>query len=114
MLQRGEYYRTHKHSQRDDMLAHGERMAKLVRSLPFGATCANIGMKIGKALGVFAVLLAVMSIGVIVALVVREVLALFHRWPIVPHARPLARSPCGRTSCQRPSRWGPCVKYSPT
>ena len=23
MLQRGEYYRTHKHSQRDDMLAHG-------------------------------------------------------------------------------------------
>ena len=54
MLQRGEYYRTHKHSQRDDMLAHGERMAKLVRSLPFGATCANIGMKIGKALGVFA------------------------------------------------------------
>lgn len=53
MLQRGEYYRTHPHSQRDDMLAHGERMAKLVRSIPLGATCANLGMKIGKALGIF-------------------------------------------------------------
>jgi len=52
--------------------------------------------------------------GVIVALVLREVLALFHRWPIVPHARPSARSPRDRTSGQRPSRWGPCVKYSPT
>ena len=54
MLQRGEYYRTHKHSQRDDMLAHGERMSKLVRALPLGATFANLGMKIGKALGVFS------------------------------------------------------------
>ena len=53
MLQRAEYYKTHPHSQRDDMLAHGEKMAKLVRSLPFGATCANIGMKIGKSLGIF-------------------------------------------------------------
>ena len=54
MLQRGEYYRTHPHSQRDEMLAHGERMAKLVRSMPFGATCANLGMKIGKSLGIFS------------------------------------------------------------
>ena len=54
MLQRGEYYRTHPHSQRDDMLAHGERMAKLVRAFPFGAACANLGMKIGKSLGVFS------------------------------------------------------------
>lgn len=54
MLQRGEYYRHHKHSQRDDMLAHGERMAKLVRALPMGATFANMGMKVGKALGMFS------------------------------------------------------------
>ena len=33
MLQRGAYYRTHPHSQRDDMLAHGERMAKLRKSI---------------------------------------------------------------------------------
>lgn len=53
MLQRAKYYETHAHSQRDDMLAHGERMAKLVRALPFGAAFANLGMSIGKALGVF-------------------------------------------------------------
>ena len=53
MLQRAEYYKKHPHPKRDDMLAHGERMAKLVRSLPLGATCANIGMKIGKSLGMF-------------------------------------------------------------
>lgn len=53
MLQRGEYYRTHKHSQAEEMLAHGERMAKLVRKFPCGATFANIGMKIGKTFGVF-------------------------------------------------------------
>lgn len=53
MLQRGAYYRTHPHSQRDDMLAHGERMAKLVRKLPFGVWGANLGMKIGKQLGIF-------------------------------------------------------------
>lgn len=54
MLQRGEYYRSHAHSQRDEMLAHGEKMGKLVRSLPLGATFANLGMKIGKSLGVFS------------------------------------------------------------
>lgn len=53
MLQRGAYYRHHAHSQRDDMLAHGERMAKLVRKIPFGVWGANLGMQIGKALGVF-------------------------------------------------------------
>ncbi len=53
MLHRAEYYRTHPHSQRDDMLAHGERMAKRVRMLPFGATFANLGMKIGKCFGIF-------------------------------------------------------------
>ena len=53
MLQRAKYYKTHPHSQRDDMLAHGERMAKLVRTFPLGATFANLGMKIGKAFGMF-------------------------------------------------------------
>lgn len=54
MLMRGEYYRHHPHSQRDDMLAHGERMAKLVSALPLGATFANLGMKIGGALGILS------------------------------------------------------------
>lgn len=53
MLRRAEYYKTHPHSQRDDMLAHGERMAKRVRLMPFGASFANLGMKIGKSLGIF-------------------------------------------------------------
>ena len=56
MLQRAEYYRHNPHSQRDEMLAHGERMAKLVRMMPFGATFANLGMKIGKALGMFGMM----------------------------------------------------------
>ena len=43
---------------------------------------------LGAARAEVAVLLAAMAPGVIVALVLREVLALFHRWPIVPHARP--------------------------
>ena len=53
MLQRAEYYRKHPHPQRDDMLAHAEKMAKLVNALPLGTTFANLGMKIGKSLGVF-------------------------------------------------------------
>ena len=31
------------------MLAHGERMANLIRKIPFGATFSNLGMSIGKA-----------------------------------------------------------------
>lgn len=55
MLARAEYYKTHKHtSQADDMLAHGERMGKLVTSLPLGSTFANLGMSIGKGLGVLS------------------------------------------------------------
>ena len=54
MLQRGEYYRNHPHTQRDDMLAHSEKMAKLVTSMPLGTTFANLGMTIGKALGMFS------------------------------------------------------------
>ena len=53
MLKRADYYKTHKHTQVDDMIAHGEKTSKLIRKLPFGATFANIGMDIGKTLGVF-------------------------------------------------------------
>ena len=53
MLQRAEYYRHHPHSQRDDMLAHGERMAKRLNAIPLGTTFANFGMSIGKSLGIF-------------------------------------------------------------
>lgn len=51
MLERAKYYKTHPHSQRDDMLAHGERMAKKLRAIPLGTTFANLGMSIGKAIG---------------------------------------------------------------
>ena len=53
MLRRADYYKTHKHTQAEDMLAHGENMGHLVRMMPFGAFCANIGMDFGKALGIF-------------------------------------------------------------
>ena len=53
MLQRAEYYKTHQHTQAEDMIAHGERMSKLIRKIPFGATFSNIGMGFGKTLGIF-------------------------------------------------------------
>ena len=53
MLKRAEYYKTHPHTKAEDMLAHGEDMGKLIRKLPFGALCANLGMDFGKALGIF-------------------------------------------------------------
>ncbi len=53
MLQRAKYYKTHPHPRRDEILAHSEKMAKLVRSLPLGQFCANMGMKIGSTFGVF-------------------------------------------------------------
>jgi len=56
MLQRAEYYKKHKHTQAEDMLAHGERMAGLVHALPLGSTFANMGMTFGKMLGVFEML----------------------------------------------------------
>lgn len=53
MLARAAYYKTHKRKSRaDDMLAHGERMGKLVSSLPLGATFMNLGMMLGKTMGV--------------------------------------------------------------
>lgn len=53
MLRRADFYKTHPHTRAEDLLAHGELMAGRVRSIPFGATLANIGMNVGKALGVF-------------------------------------------------------------
>ena len=52
MLERAKYYRTHPHSQRDQMLAHGEDMAKKLDAIPLGKTFANLGMSLGKAFGV--------------------------------------------------------------
>lgn len=52
MLARAKYYKKHKHSLRDDMLAHGERMGKLTKALPAGAFFANLGMNMGRHLGV--------------------------------------------------------------
>lgn len=53
MLARAEYYKTHKRkTQADDMLAHGEKMGKLVTSVPFGSSLINMGMSIGKGLGI--------------------------------------------------------------
>ncbi|MCR5834664.1 MAG: anaerobic glycerol-3-phosphate dehydrogenase subunit C [Selenomonadaceae bacterium] len=54
MLQRAEYYKRNSHIRAEDMLAHTERMANTVRSMPFGVTLANIGMTLGQSLGVFS------------------------------------------------------------
>ena len=53
MLKRADYYKNHKHTQAEDMLAHGEDMGRLVRKIPFGATFANMGMSFGKILNIF-------------------------------------------------------------
>lgn len=53
MLARAEHYKTHKRKTKaDDMLAHGEKMGKLISSLPLGSVFANLGMSIGKGLGI--------------------------------------------------------------
>lgn len=53
MLERGKYFKEHpeKHSQADEMLSHNFKMAALLKSIPFGRTCANIGMSIGEGIG---------------------------------------------------------------
>ena len=56
MLQRAEHYKKNAHLRSEDMLAHGERMAKLIRKVPFGAKFSNLGMSLGKTLGVFSAL----------------------------------------------------------
>jgi len=52
MLARAKYYETHSHSQRDEMMGHPEKMAKLITKLPFGAFFANTGMEIGRPMGI--------------------------------------------------------------
>ena len=53
MLERAKYYKAHpeKHTQADQMLSHNFQMADMLKSIPFGRTCANIGMSIGEAMG---------------------------------------------------------------
>lgn len=52
MLARAKYYETHSHTQRDEMMGHPEKVAKMVSKLPFGAFFANGGMAIGRSLGI--------------------------------------------------------------
>ncbi|WP_196598070.1 anaerobic glycerol-3-phosphate dehydrogenase subunit C [Pectinatus frisingensis] len=50
MMAKNEYYKTHpRKSRADDMLAHSEKMGKLITALPMGSTFAGMGMAIGKA-----------------------------------------------------------------
>ena len=62
---------------------------------------------LGAARAEVAVLLASEATCVVVALVLLEVLALFHRWPIVPYMRPSARSPRDRTAAKGRADGGP-------
>lgn len=52
MKARAAYFKTRKQSMRDDMLGHGEKMGKLISSLPAGAFFANLGMQVGKSFGI--------------------------------------------------------------
>ncbi|MBP3230784.1 MAG: hypothetical protein J6M33_00635, partial [Anaerovibrio sp.] len=58
MLERAKYYKAHpeKHTQADKMLSHNFQMADMLKSIPFGRTCANIGMSIGEATGMMGAL----------------------------------------------------------
>ena len=51
MMARAKYYETHKHTQRDAMLGHPEKMGRLLAGIPLGAFFANIGASIGASLG---------------------------------------------------------------
>ena len=54
MKAKNEYYKTHPHKKVDEMLAHSEKMAKLVNAIPCGARISNLGMSIGKNLGLLS------------------------------------------------------------
>lgn len=56
MLERGKYYRTHSHPQRDYLLAHNVQFAEMARAVPLGVTMANLGMSIGSALGMMGLI----------------------------------------------------------
>ncbi|MEN6411406.1 MAG: anaerobic glycerol-3-phosphate dehydrogenase subunit C [Veillonellales bacterium] len=51
MLARAKSFKNRKHSLGEELLAHGEKMAKLAVNLPGGAFFANMGMHIGSGLG---------------------------------------------------------------
>ncbi len=48
MLARAKYYKTRKQSLRDNILSHGEKAAKMVSMMPFGAAIANFGMSMSR------------------------------------------------------------------
>ena len=50
MLARAKYYKSHKHSNRDYILSHGEQAGKMAAMLPFGAALANMGMNMSRGL----------------------------------------------------------------
>lgn len=52
MQQRGRFFETHKHSQRDKILAHIESAGKKIRTIPFGHHAANWGSSVGKIFGI--------------------------------------------------------------
>ncbi len=54
MLAKNEYYKTHPHKKADEMLAHSEGMGKLITSIPLAPTFANLGMSIGKSVGMLS------------------------------------------------------------
>lgn len=57
MLAKNEYYKTHKRkSPADNMLAHSEKMGKLITSIPLASLCANIGMNVAKSMGMLGVM----------------------------------------------------------
>jgi len=48
MLARAKHYKVRKQSLRDDILSHGEKAAKLISIMPFGAAFANLGMSMSR------------------------------------------------------------------
>lgn len=56
LLQKGVYYRTHKHPMRDLMISRPEPLAKLITGLPMGASLANMGIKVANSLGMLSMM----------------------------------------------------------
>ncbi|WP_019553621.1 anaerobic glycerol-3-phosphate dehydrogenase subunit C [Propionispira raffinosivorans] len=56
MMARAKYYATHKHTQRDAMIGHPEKMGRLLAGIPLGAFFANIGASLGISLGMVKVM----------------------------------------------------------
>lgn len=57
MLAKNEYYKTHpRKSPADNMLSHSEGMGKMITSIPLASTFANLGMNVGKAMGMLNII----------------------------------------------------------